>query len=72
MSQTPHFTVYEPPRFLEKEPSLEQQMKDLWITVIPLQTQNIKHAIIIEDILENINNFRTRIEALEKKEISER
>lgn len=72
MSQTPHFTVYEPPRFLEMEPSLEQQMKDLWITVIPLQTQNIKHDIIIEDILENIKNFKTRIEVLEKKEISER
>lgn len=72
MSQTPHFTVYEPPRFLEKEKTLDQKMDDIDVKMEILEYHDSLNTSIMAMFQRKIDALNDRIKTLEQKEISER
>lgn len=57
MSQTPPFTIYEPLRSLEKTPSLERQVKEMYNVIIPLQCESINNEYKFDDIQDLSNQI---------------
>lgn len=72
MSQTPPFTIYEPPRYLEKGDTLYDKIADLENRMIHMHFKYVERENSVNCILDMLKKIDTRIEALEKKEISER
>lgn len=72
MSQTPPFTVYEPPRSLEKEKTMDEKMKMVYTSVNQLNLRAEATTETIGHLLKAIIELEHKVDTLEKKEISER
>lgn len=69
MSQTPHFTIYEPLRSLENNKSMNQKVDEIYEAITDFQLQNNTNTSTIGNILGMLNALADRVIALEKKEL---